>query len=58
MAKIFAEHYGKAMLSGSDLHTRERAGRGGIITERIIKTQGDLVSVLRSGDYSLICEKE
>ena len=58
MARMFAEHYGKRMLSGSDLHRIEQAGRGGIMTEKTIKTQGDLISVLRSGDYSLICRKD
>ena len=58
MARIFAEHYGKRMLSGSDLHRIEQAGRGGIMTEKTIKTQGDLISVLKSGDYSLICRKD
>lgn len=54
MAKMYAEHYGKAMLSGSDFHKAEHLARGGIITETEIKTSTDLVSVLKCGNYTLI----
>jgi len=54
LARIYAEHYGKAMLSGSDFHKVEHLARGGIISEEEIKTSSDLVTVLRSGKYSLI----
>ena len=54
MARIYAEHYRKAVTSGSDFHSEPRLGKGGIITKQKIITQKDLTNVLRSGDYSLI----
>ena len=33
LAKVWAEHYGKAMTSGSDCHGPWAVGKGGIITE-------------------------
>jgi hypothetical protein len=54
MARIFAEHYGKAMLSGSDFHKEQHLARGGIECNRQIKTPTDLSALLRSGDYTLI----
>ena len=54
LARIFAAHYGKPMLSGSDFHCVEHLARGGIITDIDIQTEQDLVSVLRSGCYELI----
>ncbi len=54
MAREFAAHYHKPMLSGSDFHRREHLGRGGIVTERLVTTSADLVALLRSGEYSRI----
>lgn len=54
LARQFADHYGLAMTSGSDTHSTERLARGGIVTQRRIQTPEDLVSVLKSGAYSLI----
>lgn len=54
MAKLYAEHYGKPLTSGSDFHGRRRFAAGGIQTERRIRTPRDLTDVLRSGAYSLI----
>lgn len=54
MAKSFAEHYQKAMTSGSDCHGEGAVGKGGIITARPIRFPADLTSILRCGDYSLI----
>lgn len=54
LARLFANHYGLAMTSGSDIHDLSRLAKGGILTERRIHTPEDLVSVLRSGAYSLI----
>ena len=54
MARIYAEHYGKAMTSGSDVHGACAVARGGICTEEYIKSSRDLVRVLREGKYSLI----
>ena len=53
-AKVWAEHYGKAMTSGSDCHGPWAVGKGGIITENPIYTPTDLVQVLRGGNYQLI----
>ena len=50
----FANHYNLAMTSGSDIHSAARLAKGGIQTARQIRTPEDLISVLRSGDYSLI----
>lgn len=54
LAGQFAEHYGLAKTSGSDIHNRNRLAKGGIITTRRIQTPEDLAAVLRSGEYSLI----
>lgn len=54
MARLYAEHYGLAMTSGSDIHGTDRLGKGGIITQRKIETPEDLSAILRSGEYTLI----
>ena len=54
MARLFAEHYGKAMTSGSDVHGASAVARGGIEAELDIRTSADLVRVLRSGKYRLV----
>lgn len=54
LARIFAAHYGKPMLSGSDFHHKDHLARGGIITDTDIQSIQDLVKVLRSGNYELI----
>lgn len=54
LAKAWAEHYGKAMTSGSDCHGPWAVGKGGIITENPIYTPTDLVQVLRGRNYQLI----
>lgn len=54
IAKQYACHFGIPMTSGSDTHELERLARGGIMTEHKIKTPEELVSVLRSGEYTLI----
>ena len=54
LARQFAEHYGMPMTSGSDIHGWNRLAKGGIMTERRIRTPEDLSAVLRSGEYSLI----
>lgn len=56
MARMYAEHYGKAMTSGSDIHHIKALASGGIATAREITCAGDLVAVLRSGAYSLIAD--
>ena len=54
MARQFACHYGLAITSGSDIHGMNRLAKGGIVTEHRIRTPEDLISVLRSGKYTLI----
>ena len=54
MAKMFAEHYGKAMLSGSDFHMENHLARGGIECDTPIKTSAELCSLLRAGKYTLL----
>ena len=58
MAKYFARLYNKPLTSGSDFHNANHLAKGGIATEKRICTAQDLVSVLRSGEYSLIQDKE
>lgn len=54
LAKLYAEHYGKPITSGSDIHSKHRFAKGGIMTERTIRTPRDLSDLLRSGEYTLI----
>ena len=54
MARIFAEHYGKPMLSGSDFHHTSHLARGGILCEEAVRTPAELSGLLRSGKYSLL----
>ena len=54
LARQFAAHYGLPMTSGSDIHGMNRLAKGGIMTDRPIRTPEDLSAVLRSGEYSLI----
>lgn len=57
LARLTAEHYGLAMTSGSDIHDMTRLAKGGIMTERRIRTTEDLSAVLRDGAYTLIENK-
>ena len=54
LARIYAEHYGLAMTSGSDIHGIDRLAKGGIMTPHRIRTPEDLSAVLRSGEYTMI----
>ena len=53
MAEDYARHFGKPVTAGSDCHHRDHACKGGILTDRIIRTPRDLTDVLRSGEYTL-----
>jgi len=53
-AKLWAEQLGKGVSSGSDFHELRDVARGGIITEEPIKTNEDLLRVLRSGAFRII----
>lgn len=54
LARQFADHYGLAPTSGSDIHDMSRLAKGGICTPQRIHTPEDLIAVLRSGNYTLI----
>ena len=54
LAQTWAEHYGKAMTSGSDCHGPEAVAQGGITTDAPIYTPADLTNILRCGKYQLI----
>ena len=58
LARLFADHYGLAQTSGSDIHNMNRLAKGGIRTEHRIRTPEDLIHVLRSGEYTLIKPEE
>ena len=53
-AASWAEKTGKLVVSGSDFHEKKNLARGGIITERKIKDNADLVEMLKSQDFELI----
>ena len=55
-AKSFAwaKKNGKLMVSGSDFHTEKNLAKGGIITETPIKSNEDLLNILKSGDFTLV----
>ena len=53
MAEAYAAHFGKPVTSGSDCHHRDHACKGGIETDRAIRTPRGLTDVLRSGEYTL-----
>lgn len=53
IALQWAMKYGLPMLSGSDFHRPEDLARGGIITDRPIRTMAEFLSVLREKRYSL-----
>lgn len=52
----WAVETGKLMSSGSDFHTPKQLAKGGIITNEPIKTNADLVRILKSRSYKIIKE--
>ncbi len=56
LAETYAEYYGKIKTSGSDFHHPTSQTAGGILTDAPVTNMEQLVALLRSGDYSLICE--
>lgn len=56
VAAAWAKRYGLICTSGSDFHTPDQSGYGGILTNAAIRSEKDLVAVLKSGDYILHCE--
>lgn len=53
-AEVFVKALGLACIGGSDGHSTDSAGRSGIATKERIKTNADLVRILKSGEYSII----
>lgn len=53
-AEKWAKENNLLMVSGSDFHTPEHTGRGGIITNQPIHNNADLVSTLKSMDFEMI----
>lgn len=50
----WAQENGKLMCSGSDFHTLAHLARGGIITDRKITSNADLLEVLKSQEFERI----
>lgn len=50
----WAKDNNKLMVSGSDFHTVKNLARGGIITDKKIKSNDDLLNVLKSQKFELI----
>lgn len=55
IAKEWAKKYGLLPTSGSDFHIPTHFGCGGIVTTDPIRSNEELLSVLRGGDYTLRC---
>ncbi|MGN0458155.1 MAG: PHP domain-containing protein [Eubacterium sp.] len=53
-AEKWAKEKGLLAVSGSDFHKPEHTGRGGIITQKPITSNADLVSTLKSMDFQMI----
>ena len=53
-AQRLAEKLGLACIGGSDAHSPQSAGRAGIATKERIRSNDDLVRVLKSGEYTVI----
>ncbi len=53
-AYAWAEKSGKLMVSGSDFHTVKHLARGGIITEKMIESNDDLVQILKNKEFSIV----
>lgn len=56
-AKWADEHNMAIRISGSDFHRPNNLATGGIITDEPIKTNDDLLRILRSGNYEMIGEE-
>ncbi|MGN0521043.1 MAG: PHP domain-containing protein [Eubacterium sp.] len=52
----WAKEENKLIVSGSDFHTVKNLARGGIITDKPIKTNNDLLEVLKSQNFEIISE--
>ena len=54
LAEAAAERYRLIKTSGSDFHRPDDPINGGILTERRIRSNGELLKVLKSGGYDLL----
>lgn len=52
----WAKENNKLMVSGSDFHTVKNLARGGIITDKPVKNNSDLLEILRSQNFEMIEE--
>ena len=48
------EKFGKLKIGGSDFHVVKNLAKGGIITEKAIKTNYDLVQILKNEDFTIV----
>ncbi|HZJ75453.1 MAG TPA: PHP-associated domain-containing protein [Clostridia bacterium] len=53
IAKSWAFKYEKLTTAGSDFHQTEDAGISGMYFDKEIKSTGDFINALKSGDYSI-----
>ena len=53
-ARCLADERGLACVAGSDAHAIGTAGRAGIAAKERIKSNDDLVRILKSGEYAII----
>ncbi len=54
LALSFARKHGLLETSGSDCHETAHVGTGGILVDKLPQDDGELVALLRSGNYKLI----
>ena len=57
-AQRLADELGLACIGGSDGHASVTAGRSGIATKVRIQNNDDLVSLLKSGDYTILRDEK
>lgn len=53
-AAEWAQKNKKLTVSGSDFHTVKNLARGGIITEKMINSNDDLVQILKNEEFSIV----
>lgn len=53
-AYAWAKQTGKLMISGSDFHVPKNLARGGIITNKKISNNADLLDMIKSQDFKMI----
>ena len=56
-AKQLAKEKNLACVAGSDAHKRGTGGRAGIATKERMRNNADLVRVLKSRDYTVLCSE-